>query len=886
MTFPDDQTQNIAALVLRQVRAHPEAVALIDGTVWTYAQLWQRSEAFAKGLAALDLPPETPVAILMPRDGSMVAALLAVLWSGAAYVPIDPDDPPDRAARILDRSGCSLLLGTDDLTAPVVRLLGAATGLRVLDPDRLVALGADMPPGDCAPGHDRLAYVLFTSGSTGEPKGVEVEHRQLVHLLTAARDLLGITADDRMLAIATIAFDISVFDLFLPLILGGSFVLNNRLLIRDPALFADCLRDNAVTVLQLGPSAWRLILESGEALPRLRVAITTGEAVAPPLARRIAEAADEAWNLYGPTEVTVWATGHRLSPAADDADPDAFAAPIGQALQGYTAEIVDDAGYPVRDGADGELWIGGNGLARGYRGRPDLTAERFVQAPGQGGRRYRTGDIVRRGPDGAIRYLGRNDDQLKIRGIRIEPREVEGAVERVPEVARAAATWFARPGGGRGIIVAVVWQPGSSMPFPQLRDRLTAFLPQTMLPSRFVALDDLPLTQSGKIDRGAIRSHEAVLVEDPQGYNRALEMTDTEARLSMIWDKLLGITHTAPETNFFVEGGDSLSAIAMLLDVERAFDVRLETAALTTAPTLRQFARKVERARKQPDEMRNTHTVFPVVTEGKGPPLFFSNIDLRLGQAGQWVAGMPVYAVVQWTHGQGFVRAASIRDLAAMQVAEIRQIQPSGPYRIGGYSLGGLIAVEIARHMRAAGETVELLFLLDPMSPIQFRQRADGPVEISPGHLRPPLLDRLRTRIAAARKLPLKALPGETLEGLRRLKLWQALTYRLVDLHGRRPGPVTRALLPHNRWPAFWHSARMLAQGHVATPYDGPALAVYHDRDERHEIWSALLTGNADHRIIESTHMGLFVDPALKDWQQILKDRLPSDETLATENAD
>jgi enterobactin synthetase component F len=877
-SFQDDadpRRSNIAFLFGLRAGQSPNATALIDTTTWSYAQLWQRSQVFARGLAALDLPPEAPIAIMMHRSGDLVAALLAILWTGAAYVPIDPDDPPDRAARILKTAGCCLLLGNRDLTLPAISDLG---NLPTLDPERLASLGEGDTIIDCAPGGSQLAYVLFTSGSTGEPKGVEVEHQQLAHLLSAACDLMAIGAQDRFLAIATVAFDISVFELFLPLVVGASLVLQDRELLQDPASLALCLRDHDVNILQLGPSAWRLILDTALDLPQLRVAITTGEAVAPALGRLIARTANAAWNLYGPTEATVWATGFRLERDAVPDETDDFAAPIGHPLPGCATEIVDEAGNPVSDGTDGELWIGGNGLARGYRDRPQLTAERFVHASRLPGRWYRTGDIVCRGQDGAIRYLGRNDDQLKIRGVRIEPREVEGAVERLPEVAKAAATWFARPSGvGRGLVVAVVWKPGLAIPFDLLRERLAKLLPQAMLPSRFVTLNALPLTPSGKIDRAAIRNAEAFSVEDLPTYGQALFMSDTEARLSMIWAKALGVAVTTSSTNFFVEGGDSLSAISMLLDVERAFDVRLDTETLTRAPTLYQFAQKVERLRQQPDDLREPATVFPVVAKGTGAPLFFCNIDLTLGRAGKWALDVPLYAVVQWAHGQGFVRAATIEELAAIQVAEIRQIQPKGPYRIGGYSLGGLIALEIARTLQASGETVGLLFLLDPMAPVRFQRRSDSTVEAAPGYVRPPLHERVRKKLATTGLPPLAVLSGGLLESLRRLSLWQALGYRIVDLHGRYPGRLTRALLPANRWPAFWYSARKLARAHVASPYDGPCLAIFHDRDDREKIWEALLSAKAELKIIETTHLGFFIDPAMTEWQQTLAERLKSE---------
>ena len=500
-----DRDANLAALIARQAQDTPDAVAVIADRVWTYGELHARMLAFAAGIARLGLPPETTVAVQVRRDGDMVALLLAILWCGLAYVPIDPEDPPERGRRIVTSAGCGLVLGGPaDLDR--LRQAGETDPPAMIDPASLIVTGPTPDAPACATGKDRLAYVLFTSGSTGDPKGVEIEHRQLVNLLLAARDLLRFGRADRYLAIATIAFDISVVELFLPLLAGGSVLLRSRSMLRDPARLMAELRDHAVTHVQLGPSSWSVLLQSATVFPHLRVAISTGEPITPALAARLPQIADLALNLYGPTETTVWATGYRLeaSPATNGPGLSAISAPIGTPLADCTALVLGPDGAPVADGQEGELLIGGAGVARGYRARPDLTAERFIRLGPDALRYYRTGDLVRRDPDGVIHYFGRNDDQLKVRGVRIEPREIEQALARVPEVAQSAATWFETGSGTRGLIAAVVWHKGRSLQFETLQGLLQRSLPQAMVPSRFVALDRLPQTASGKIDRAAI----------------------------------------------------------------------------------------------------------------------------------------------------------------------------------------------------------------------------------------------------------------------------------------------------------------------------------------------------------------------------------------------
>ena len=870
---------NLADWFDRQARRTPDAIAIVDDRSWTYDDLRRRMLAFSQGLADYDLKPESTIAVLVSRDADMVALLLAILWCGYAYVPIDPDDPVDRGLRVLDGASCALVL-TD--ATHHARLAAAEAAGRLPPLVRISTLAARGTGGTttaCAPGDDRLAYVLFTSGSTGAPKGVEIEHRQLLHILQAAQELLEFNPADRYLAIATIAFDISVIELFLPLVTGGSLLLRSRAALTQPAqLFAD-LGKHGVTIVQLGPSSWSVILESGIELPPLRVAITTGEAVAPGLARRLCGAAEIVWNLYGPTETTVWVTGQQLDAAspAENAPGPNISAPIGKPLSRCTAVIVDETGQPQPDGTIGELMIGGAGLARGYRGNPALTDEKFVTLENDGQRYYRTGDLVSRNSGGLIHYHGRIDDQLNIRGIRIEPREVETALLALPEVANAAATWFETQEGTRGLCCGIVWAPGQTLTFDAVQDRLRDRISAAMVPSRFVALETLPLTANGKVDRKAVRQAAgAPQMDNGPALYHALDLTDTEGRLLPIWARALGKKDVTPDTHFFAEGGDSLSAIAMTLDVEKAIGARLSPDAIAAAPRLRDFARTVEALRQQPVDLTRRKTVFPLVEAGEGPPLFFSNVDRKLGQSVPWKGGCPLYAIVQWAYGRGFVKADSIQQLAAAQITEIRAIQESGPYRIGGYSLGGLIALEIASQLRDRGEEVELLLLLDPMAPVRYRRTPTGTTVRPQGFRRPPFAGRLWRQLRHFAHDPAAELPRvrrKAMREIRRLHIWQRLTYLRLDLYGRYPSRLTRWLVPRNRWPAFWLTARHFARTYIAEPYPGNCLAVFHNQDQRYEIWQSLLPKDAEFAIVDASHLGLFEEPAVGSWMELIAAR-------------
>ena len=517
------------------------------------------------------------------------------------------------------------------------------------------------------------------------PKGVEVEHRNVVNLLLAGRDLFGFTESDRWLATSTVAFDLSVAELFIPLVTGGVVVLRDRRLLQDPHGLVKVIRDHGVTMFQTVPSVWSVLLSEIPDFPRIRVIATTGEAAAPDLARRLADVADEVWNLYGPTETTVWATGHRLQ--RNETGALSASAPIGRPLANVEARVLDEHRRPVPAGTEGELWIGGAGLGRGYCGNEQLTRERFAVL-GQDGRRfYRTGDVVVADVDGTLHYFGRCDDQMKVRGVRIEPMEVESAILACPGVTQAAATWFATASGSRSIVAAVVARPDLTISAEDLRRFLEQQLPSAMIPSRFIFCDALPMSPSGKVDRKAIRGHMADLRADPATASGREALTVTESTLIGIWERTLNVSPVARGDHFFTIGGDSLSAVTMMLEVEATFDISLPFRVAFEAPTLEQLAERIDRAQAQQlarmnaplqtDELCNAAFVFPLSQQGRGIPIFFNNVNLRMAHKGMWNLDCPLYAVSQWAQGSGFAKAKSVEELARVQIDGIRSISTS-----------------------------------------------------------------------------------------------------------------------------------------------------------------------------------------------------------------
>jgi amino acid adenylation domain-containing protein len=770
--------RNLYALFADQTKARLDAVAVVESKTATtsYRQLAARAAQVAAFLQAEGVQAEEPVGVMMSRTPEMIAVLLGILKCGAAYVPIDPDDPPERRRVIIEQSGCRLVIAH---RARIQSLRSAAVvgdalppGLRLIDVDHIPAVTAD-PFSDIAPGGARLAYILFTSGSTGQPKGVEVEHRSVVNLLMASRNLIDFTADDCLLAVSTIGFDISVVELFLPLITGGSILLRDRAALLEPTRLAADIREHGVTVVQTGPSTWSVLLAEVPDFPTVRVAIATAEAISVGRARDLVNHGEQVWNLYGPTETTIWSTGYRIT--RDNLERDhhsAVSVPIGLPLVNTELLIVDDARRTVPDGAEGELYISGIGVARGYRGNPELTAERFVIIDGE--RYYRTGDVVSWSRDGYLLYHGRNDDQMKIRGVRIDPAEVESAIRSHPQVAHTAATWYPAPGGLRSIVAAVVGSNGTPPSASELHAWLRNRLSDTMIPSRFVFCEELPYTPSGKIDRVAIRGMSNTAPEVSLFESNA---SSTEQRLIDIWRRVLQEDRIGPDDHFFTVGGDSLAAVRVLSQVEESFGLVLPVQTIFRKPVLRDFAAELDRMSKQRglggllmrvtrwwhsrhiSEKRNIPAVAPIHAVKESGDIYAPVTDTALILPKQhtyvdtWqgfrrtpdslVVSLNEHGTAQgifWclqgyrelsqlaghigdtfpVHGMrsGYLiiqydNTAHVETLATRYAEEIMLVQPNGPLVLGGNCQGGVIMRAVADHLISLGREIRLLILME-----------------------------------------------------------------------------------------------------------------------------------------------------------------------------
>ncbi len=569
----------VEELVAAQAARTPDATAVLDaeGSL-TYAEVMAGADALAARLRAGGVGPGAVVGVCLERSRRLPVALLGVLRCGAAYLPLDPAFPPARLALLLDDAAAAAVVSE----AGLVPRLPAQVPVVVVDEATPASAGTapPLPP----PGPDDVAYVIYTSGSTGRPKGVEVTHRGVVNFVLSMAAEPGLGPDDVVAATTTVSFDIAVLELFGPLVVGARVVVLSREVASDGAALATHLVRYGVTVAQGAPVSWRLLLDAGFCpRPPLKV-LCGGEALPPDLARRLVGGGAEVWNLYGPTETTVWSTCQRVVPAAGPV-------PIGRPIANTRVYVLDEGGRPVPVGVAGELVIAGAGVARGYRRRPELTAARFVADPFVPGERaYRSGDRARWRADGALEFLGRVDHQIKLRGMRIEPGEVEAALTAHPGVAEAAV--LARTDGPEARLVAyVVGAGGPPPPAEELHRHLAGCLPQPMVPAAFVALDALPRTPAGKVARAALPEPGSARPLAAASY--VAPRTPTEAALAQVWAEVLGVERVGVEDNFFELGGHSLLATRVVARVREAFDLELSLRALFEAPTVAALAARV-----------------------------------------------------------------------------------------------------------------------------------------------------------------------------------------------------------------------------------------------------------------------------------------------------
>lgn len=858
-------------------------VVIAPNKVLSYRGLYELTLRVRDYFTAQRFDPETLIGVHMGRRAELPAVLLGIMASGHAYVPLDPSDPPERLHGFLRASGCEQVVGDlADLASLRDRLAhdgpSSCNLIAFEDIERSSHTQRTAVPW---PGSDHLAYILFTSGSTGTPKCVEITHGNLDALLRSARTILNLGTQDRYLASSTVSFDASITELFLPITAGASLVVSDRDIFADPQRFADEVCANQISIAQTTPSVWSTLLASVGALPSLRVLISHGEAISPGFARLLGTYAPEVWNLYGPTETTVWAVGQKLN-GYSGTGPSASSAPIGEPLPHVSAHVLAPDGQTAEPGIEGELVLGGPSVSRGYRGDATTTAQRFCNIDGV--RCYHTGDLVIRDGAGAIHYLGRMDDQMQIRGVRLEPGEIEHAIVGLNGVQSSAVTWFPTSENSRAIVAAVVPEADAQCCPAEIRDLLSEQLSRPMLPSRILVLPELPLSPSGKVDRAALRAaaidQERQGIARPQASQTAPQLSGTRAHIATIWAELLGTSHLGDDDEFFLIGGDSLSVVEASLMAEEAFGVKLRASLIFEHPKLRDYAEQVDAVRANAAQIDEFDLVIPIKREGPGRPLFFARADQDYDWSTLRSFDNPIYALRPWRLGDGFADVRSLEELAVRSVGNIRRIQPNGPYNLAGYSLGGLLMLEIAQQLQTAGEEISFLFLLDPTEAGRIMGR-DGRIRSARRREYGTLQSRFGKILEGPAAHGWRSWAGHFLRPparLRRKMLNANSTFQQIDRRLSDPGSAPGGdLSAADHRLGFRVFAERLIDHYVAQPYSGRAILAMTGQGGQLERWCSLLDEHAWIKTIDCDHRKLFRDDNDEAWMPFLKQAMGID---------
>jgi aspartate racemase len=771
----------IHELFVAQAEKTPDAIAVACLTSGlrcreaklTYRQLNTRANQLAHYLRELGVGPESPVGICMERSLEMIVAILGVLKAGGYYVPLDSSYPKERLAFILEDAKVSVLLTQQRVVAdkfkdqrwkikaddPQSEILDSRIRAVRLDTDwQAIARASEENPVNTVTA-ENLAYVIYTSGSTGQPKGVQISHGAVANFITAACAAFSLTAHDRLLQFHSIGFDTAAEEILSCLAIGATLWLRTESMLESIPVFLDTCRSWGITILDLPTFYWhelteKLITESLTLPDSLRLVVFGGERAMPErLAqwRRIVGNRVRLLNGYGPTETTVVATYCDLTEPSE-AYQSPREVPIGRPIGNVQTYVLDPYYNLVPVGIRGDLYIGGAGLARGYLNRADMTAEKFVPNPFSNkpnARLYKTGDLARYLPNGNIEYHGRIDDQVKIRGFRIELGEIETLLAQHPAVQDAVVLVREEAPGepsaplrtGNRLVAYLVLRPGQDLNSTEARAYLKQRLPDYMVPTAFLFLDTLPLTPNGKVDRSALPAPGQIRL-DSQGIP-AIPRTAVEETLAGIWAKLLGIKQVDTRDNFFDLGGHSLLGAQLFAQIEKIFGRHLPLTTLFQSPTIAELALLLEQPKPPTASL-----LIPYQTEGSRPPFFSVHFgDKNMLHHYPAALDQPWYGLYM-SSIDGRRDPDSMEEMAADYIRHMQTIQREGPYFLGGYCFGAVLAFEIAQQLQRQGHEVEFLVLVAPSSPYPANTKRRLGLRGSINRLRQRFMEHAKTAIA------------------------------------------------------------------------------------------------------------------------------------------
>jgi amino acid adenylation domain-containing protein len=846
----------IHQLIAEQAERTPERIAVaFEGQTLTFKELNERANQLAHYLQKLGVQPDSLVGICVERSLEMMVGLVGILKAGGAYVPIDPKFPLDRVGYMLENAQAKVLLTQQHLIGQLPTQ-GALAICLDTDWQQIAQEPQTAPSSNVTP--ENIAYVIYTSGSTGKPKGVQVLHRGAVNLFSSMQQQPGINADDNLLSSTTISFDMAVPELFLPLIVGARIVLISRETAMDGRKLSKTISESEITIMQGTPASWRLLLETGWQGSRKMKILSGGEAISRELAAELLDKCAELWNLYGPTETTVWSTVHQVKANERRIS-------IGKPIANTEVYILDALLQPVPIGVAGELHIGGTGVTKGYLKRPELTEERFIPNPFSdvpGAQIYKTGDLARYLPDGTIECLGRLDFQVKVRGFRIELGEIESVLVEHSNVKQAVVIVREDVPGDKRLVGYIVAQQSPAPTSNELRSLLRESVPEYMVPSAFVVLDALPLTPNGKVDRKVLPAPnpqpsakpvpDAPKKDVPQSRTPepiagfVAPQDDLDIQIIRIWEKVLNVSSISMRDNFFELGGHSLLAVSLLTEIEKIYKKELPLSVLFQSPTVQQLGDTL----REKGCASSSQALVTIQKGGSKPPLFcIYGVFLYHALAKHLGEDQPVYGVYLQEEvdsarsdqsGASSAGLLTVADMASRYLKEVQAHQPAGPYFLAGESLGGLVALEMARKLLSQGEEVAFLGMLDSAIP--------GKHLLS-------LTQRLRWH---GKNLLEKGLPY--------------LLDKVAQVFGRSP-----QVLPGDDGRVAFRTYAF--DNYEPQSYPGKAV-LFRAMDESHyhllDGWNDIVAGGLEIQDVPGDHLGILREPNVQILAEKLKAYIPS----------